>query len=330
MKYNTNNVCYISRWKSIACLDNCLELIQQVLDEDVNLNKKHLTSYQMGLLKMILYGLCKNKNPSAINIINKYLYVEFTVKSDRNPNIKKILRVHDLDWHSLSENPSMISFIKKHTEFIIFELLALNDNPDAINVLEENEHLWKDNYDVWTNLSMNPNAINLLEKNINMINWKFLSLNENAIHILEKNVNKIDWEFLSLNKNAIHLLKQNYDKIDWISLCQNVNAIELLEQNIEKIDWLMLSTNENAIDILEKNIDKVERYGLSCNKNPKACELYYKYCEKYNYTPRCYNGEMAENPVFIKVLENCDILYVYWDSIVKNPSALHIFAPYTE
>ena len=62
----------------------------------------------------------------------------------------------------------------------------------------------------WNMLSLNPNpkAIELLEENMEKINWYVLSFNKNAIHILERNTEKIDYSNLSLNKNAIKLLFQ--------------------------------------------------------------------------------------------------------------------------
>jgi len=60
----------------------------------------------------------------------------------------------------------------------------------------------------WNALSRNPNAINLLEQNQDKINWNALSLNPNAIHLLKKNLDKINWCELSENPNAIFYFRK--------------------------------------------------------------------------------------------------------------------------
>ena len=63
-----------------------------------------------------------------------------------------------------------------------------------------------DNNVNWFYLSENPNAINILEQNLNKVKWLYLAKNPNAIHILEQNLDKVNWFWLSENPNAISLL----------------------------------------------------------------------------------------------------------------------------
>ena len=139
---------------------------------------------------------------------------------------------------AICKNPNVISFINK-------------DDPDTL-------HIHNGLLVYWDALSSNPNAIDLLEANQHKINWSNLSKNPSAIHLLEANKHKIDWSNLSKNPNAIDLLKINKDKIDWSNLSKNPNAIQLLKANKDKIDWSKLSKNPNAIDLLKANKDKID------------------------------------------------------------------------
>lgn len=124
---------------------------------------------------------------------------------------------------AICKNPNVISFINK-------------DDPDTL-------HIHNGLLVYWDALSSNPNAIDLLEANQHKINWSNLSKNPSAIHLLEANKHKIDWSNLSKNPNAIDLLKINKDKIDWSNLSKNPNAIDLLKANKDKIDWSNIYRN---------------------------------------------------------------------------------------
>jgi ribosomal protein L24E len=65
------------------------------------------------------------------------------------------LEKQEINWKSLSHNPSAI--------------YLLEQNPDKIN---------------WTWLSLNTAAIHLIEQNPDKINWTWLSINKNAIYYL--------------------------------------------------------------------------------------------------------------------------------------------------
>jgi len=55
-------------------------------------------------------------------------------------------------------------------------------------------------------LSRNPNALHLLENNQHKIFWNYwLLVNPNIIYLLEKNQDKIDWEYISENESIFEL-----------------------------------------------------------------------------------------------------------------------------
>ena len=178
-----------------------------------------------------------------LNNTDKFMEYNYDPSWDKNDYDELINTVIEEGIVAMCKNPNVISLINKDDPDILYtgQLVywdALSSNPNAIHLLEANQH--KIN---WSNLSKNPNAIHLLEANKHRINWANLSKNPNAIHLLEENQDKINWANLSKNPNAIHLLEANKDKIDWSDLSKNPNAIELLEANKDKIDWSNIYRN---------------------------------------------------------------------------------------
>ena len=112
-----------------------------------------------------------------------------------NPNAIQLLKENEdkIDWFSLSGNQNATEILeKKDFHYIIDNELdfcwsELCLNLDAITLLEKNKDL--DIID-WKTLSLNPNAIELLKENQDKIDWDELSLNPNIFTYNYKQMKK--------------------------------------------------------------------------------------------------------------------------------------------
>ena len=229
---NTNAISYIEKNMDMVCWNGLVK----------NPNAIHLLEENT---VEIAYADCWESIFSNIHGIdfffsntNKLIEYNYDPSWDKDDYDELINDIIGEGIIAICKNPNVISFINK-------------DDPDTL-------HIHNGLLVYWDALSSNPNAIDLLEANQHKINWSNLSKNPNAIQLLEANQDKINWSNLSKNPNAIHLLGANQDKIDWSNLSKNPNAIQLLKINKDKIDWSKLSKNPNAIDLLEANKDKID------------------------------------------------------------------------
>ena len=102
--------------------------------------------------------------------------------------------------------------MEKNIENIDFE--SLSQNPSAVCILDKNiEKIY------WCRLSMNPSAISILEKHMDKIEWCLLSMNPCAMHLLKKNIEKINWSVLSINPSIFN------KKMNYKCLYQKMNVI---------------------------------------------------------------------------------------------------------
>ena len=224
-------------------------------------------------------GLSGNTNPIAISLIKKKIKEEslLTPKEyaklqnkvywralSANPKaipfiitkIKEEIRLDDIDWDALSENPAIFFPFKKniHTKSKMTSIILsrLRAKTGIANLPDElHDKIVGDLISI---------SINKLREGIpvDKLNWSYLCKNPNAIDLIS---DRMDFE-----KN---ISKEEYDrlpyKINWSALCCNSDpgAIDLLSlpDNYDNIDWLLLSSNQNAIQLLEKRV----KYQLSLN-----------------------------------------------------------------
>ena len=224
-------------------------------------------------------GLSGNTNPEAITLLENKIEEEkmLTPKEyaklenkvywralSANPNaipfiitkIKDDIRLDDIDWNALSENPAIFFPFKKNINAkskIVTRILSRARSKTGIANLPDELH----DKIVMDLITI---SINKLREGIpvDKLNWSYLCKNPNAIDLIR---DRMDFE-----KN---LSKEEYDrlpyKINWSALCTNSDpgAIDLLNlpDNYDNIDWLRLSDNPNAIQLLEKRV----KYQLSLN-----------------------------------------------------------------
>jgi hypothetical protein len=226
-------------------------------------------------------GLSGNTNPMAISLLKKKIKEENMLSPKEYANlenkvywralsanpkaipliitkIKDGIRLDDIDWNALSENPAIFFPFKKNIHAkskMVASILSRARAKTGISILPDELH----NKIVGDLITI---SINKLREGIpvDKLNWSGLCKNPNAIDLIR---DRMEFEK--------KLSKEEYDrlpyKINWSALCCNSDpgAIDLLSlpENYEKIDWLWLSSNPNAIQLLEKRVI----YQLSLNGN---------------------------------------------------------------
>lgn len=240
--------------------------------------------------ELLWYKLCQN--PRAIDLIkqNPDKKIDWGELSF-NENAIELLEqnLHNIEWTFLAmENKNALELLQKYSKKLAYNTkincLCMNESPDAIyfinNEIKKNKHIIEE-LD-WVALSCNPNAIDILEENQDFIDWYWISKNPNAIHLIQKHIeekgensNELNYELLSTNPNAISILKKYPHMIDWDWLSTNPNAMEMLQQNPDNISWTLLSQNPNpiAIQMLKDNPDAINWSQLLYNKNPDVMVL---------------------------------------------------------
>jgi len=229
-------------WEGLSANTNskAIPLLKKKIKEENQLYELSPTKYAN--LENKVYWRALSANPNAIPFIIK--------------KIKDDIRLEDIDWNALSENPAIFFPFKKNIQAkskmaSIILLRARAKSGIAILPDELQEKIAGDLITI---------SINKLRDGIpvDKLNWSGLCKNPNAIDLIRDRMN--------FEKN---LSKEEYDrlpyKINWSALCKNSDpgAIDLLSlpENYEKIDWLLLSSNPNAIQLLEKRVI----YQLSLN-----------------------------------------------------------------
>jgi hypothetical protein len=226
-------------WEGLSANTNPIAILllkKKIKEENM------LSPIEYANLKNKVYWRALSANPKAIPFIIK--------------KIKEGIRLDDIDWNALSENPEIFYPFKKNiqskSKMASIILLRARAKTGIANLPDElQEKIVGDLITI---------SINKLREGIpvDKLNWSGLCQNPNAIDLIR---DRMDFE-----KN---LSKEEYDrlpyKINWSALCMNSDpgAIDLLSlpENYEKIDWLRLSDNPNAIQLLEKRVV----YQLSLN-----------------------------------------------------------------
>ena len=235
-----------------------------------------------------------SRNPNAINLLKQNLDKIDIIELLDNPNILDIIHLIDTtllekelnrfskssSTHTIS-NINAIELLKNHPNKICWYDLSINIY--AIKILKNK---YPDRID-WDLLSMNrnPEAIQLLKKNPYCISRVscYLAMNstDEAIQLLINNMDKItedSWSGLAINRNpkAIQLLKDNLDKLDnyqVLSYTKNPYIIDLLKENQHLIFWDVLSDNPNIFKLdyeqMKKNFEPLakEIIEVACHPN---------------------------------------------------------------
>lgn len=319
--------------------------------------------------KLDIVRLCMNPNPKALNLI-----------------IQRFHEMNDESWRMLSDqeyakdilaqnlhlvyNNDIIGYNKAYgyillnnttikpqdkLKIIQWNLLCLNETPEAMYILQENLDKI-----IWNNLSRNPIALKILKENKDKIVHEELWLNNNLekLELFElSKCNTIDCvgfiqlantnteianQFISDNFDEI-MSKINYNKNKeyiWNTL-ENYNIVQLLINNphtssdsniiINKklvlgmpIDWEQLSLNPLAICFLRDNLDKVNWTNLCLNSS--AILLIKQNIDKIDS-----NGwkNLSLNPSAIPILKN-NIDKIYWTNLNKNNNSYEILIEHPE
>jgi hypothetical protein len=252
--------------------------------------KKYYSQYPYSNESNYLYYVSMDPSNKVVGLLMKNLdkiNLDGLVQNT-NPKIGPLLE-HSLDkfdyFHRMwmcrySSNPTVMAFLEKHPDKIIWSDLSENTCDDAIKILEKNQ----DKIDLFE-LSGNSSAMDLIKKNLDKVNFGKLCTNTNpeAILILEQNLDKIDefdWYYRLLsNPSAIHIIEQNLDKIvnlpSFYFLSKNSNAMDLLMKHPELIHNRCIFANPNALSYLESldrnNIKK--RLDYMAGNNPNAFQF---------------------------------------------------------
>ena len=235
-------------------------------------------------------------------------------KRDWVPSMRELIH-NDIDnvlIYKLYRNPRVIHQLKKENMLEESDIDLLNDNPGAIEFIEENIQ----NADGYS-LTMNPAAAHLFNK------FSELYAYENQRYDVdfrdEENIydgytprsergniykwdNQIDIYGVALNPQGIDFVESNINihrtrDVSLISnLCWNHRAIHLLEI-IEKrdrnlLDFSILVNNSNAVHIIERNMDKItkkEQWDDLCF-NVNAVHLMRKHMDKINWQSMSQNS----------------------------------------
>ncbi len=193
--------------------------------------------------------------------------------------------ISNFNLEILNRNPNAIGFLKENPEYIHFEYLLKNPNPEVNDLLEELLKKLQENGDYAKYirhmcLCHNEKVLAHLEQYPDDIDWDFLSSNTSpyAIRILEKNLDKVNWQYLSYNSSALHILKANYEKIIWETACSNPNPeiikmfpVGLFDNGPNRDNYISaVCANPNALSIISWQLDNIK-----CNSkremNKEAC-----------------------------------------------------------
>jgi|LakMenE18May11ns_1017448.scaffolds.fasta_scaffold9879829_1 hypothetical protein len=177
-----------------------------------------------------------------------------------------VANADNFSFKYISSNPNAIDFLKKNPQYINFDELSLNTNPEAIDLYINDD---TDDYKCFHN--DNYYALNILKKNQDKINWKLLSSNTSRLNLslprLNDNIDRINWGPLLMSLTS----RNNYN---WNDLSLNCKDIEFLQENQDEIVWEKISANPYALEILKKNQDKIDWDILSSNTNPEILKLF--------------------------------------------------------
>jgi hypothetical protein len=214
----------------------------------------------------------------------------------------------------LSWNPSAIYLLKKHRDKIKWSYLAMNSNPEAVDLMkEEMEHILQNPNEekyrmFWYCLignQSNPRVKEIFIENLDRIqdpNMKRITERRDIelLPFFEKKIQEIllkmdlgihldtivdfDMKLLSKNPIAVDLLLKYEKIIDWYSFSVNPNpkAISYLKEHPEKIQWSFMVENRSheAMELVKEKVIKGDISGFilkGLSGNPFIFELDYEF-----------------------------------------------------
>lgn len=294
-------------------------------------------------INSIFFDPCENfikwfmKNFIVDDVNTNYIsdmYLEMLSSHPSNEAIDLMIKypaLIDLRALILNTNPRVVDILEEYTVSIMpyyWDTMSLSENPTVLSFL--GKHLDKIH---WIGLSTNEcdEAVCILEKNLDKINWTFLCSNKNpkAMEILEKNLEKLeqsDWKMLVKNPSALGIFQRNMDKFMSLNPCTNPNPLvfEMIEQtgNEEFINKLFnhcyLSTYSGASNLILANLTKVNWSQLSSNSSDVSIQILMANQEKINFSQLSFNT----HPGAINLLmENPDSIDL--NAFLQNPSILY-------
>jgi hypothetical protein len=244
IQFLKDNPDYIN-WDGLSGNTNskAISLIKEKIIEENMLSPKEYAN-----LENKVYWRTLSANPKAIDLIIA--------------KIKDGIRLDDIDWDALSQNPAIFFTFNKNIDAksrIIARILSSSLIPSISSAKTKISNLPDDLHEKIVKDLKNISK-NILRDGIpiDKLNWNYLSANPNAIYLLRERM------YFEKNLSEDEYKKLPY-QINWAALCTNSDpeAIILLSlpENYDKIDWLRLSSNPNAIKLLEKRV----KYQLSLN-----------------------------------------------------------------
>ncbi len=247
IQFLKDNPEYIN-WDGLSGNTNskAISLIKEKIIKENQLYRLSPTEYAN--LQNKVYWRTLSANPKAIDLIIA--------------KIKDGIRLDDIDWDALSQNPAIFFTFNKNIDAksrIIARILSSSLIPSISSAKTKISNLPDDLHEKIVKDLKNISK-NILRDGIpiDKLNWNYLSANPNAIYLLRERM------YFEKNLSEDEYKKLPY-QINWAALCTNSDpeAIILLSlpENYDKIDWLRLSSNPNAIKLLEKRV----KYQLSLN-----------------------------------------------------------------
>jgi hypothetical protein len=254
--------------------------------------------FNLGIEAINYEYFCKNKHPEAIRMI------EEKIRNDQS---------EDIDWKSLSSNPSAMNILLNNMDKVC--LYNLSINPSALDYLESNRHQIR-----WVSLAKNPNirAIDLLSQHL-----------ENPRNMNDLKPSYVFQCCLSQNPNA-HILLERFPELRELEMLRNFNANTNLFKNP-----LPSATSQIYEEILRTN-GREWITPLSENINPQSFAILEKYLETPDdvthedgfptidtythlqvFTRGLWNRILSRNSAAIGLLERNPVL-INWTAIWEN------------
>jgi hypothetical protein len=171
----------------------------------------------------------------------------------------------------LNENPNAINYLNQHSHLICLSHVVHNT---SLKILDIDDSMKRDIFIFYPAIFSNP--LPGIEKYIRTIEyttqqWYYICKNPECIDLIIENPKNYEyhWKCISSNCKAVPFLRQHFDKIDWDRLSANssTEAVELLLQYPQNINWISFSTNPFAADYLRIHPEKIDFWGLSWNYN---------------------------------------------------------------
>ncbi len=291
----------ISAWPYLSQFPDALYLLKK------NPDKIHWNSFNKNDSS---YFFIKNKYPDHLD--QKYVY--------RFPSAIKYIEeqiqhhIQDVNWEYLSWNPSAIHLLKRYRDKIKWNYLAMNPNPEAVDLMkEEMEEILQNPNDekyrlFWYCLignSYNPRVKEIFIEYIDRIkdpNMHRITERRDVelLPYFEKKIQEIllkmdlgihldtivdfDMKLLSKNPIAVDLLLKYEKIIDWYSFSVNPNpkAIAYLKEHPEKIQWNFMVENrsDEAMELVKEKVIKGDISGFilkGLSGNPYIFQLDYDF-----------------------------------------------------